>query len=121
MWVLLITALAAMSALTVMQTPKEWHKRKVPHILLCIGHTVGITSVVLVLFAVYRMKDGPLREGIIWTETFYVTLAMYALVLTAVRYLAFEVARRLRHRRCCRFWAARPPFSLRLLWSRWPT
>ena len=112
MWVLLITALAAMSALTVMQTPKEWHKRKVPHILLCIGHTVGITSVVLVLFAVYRMKDGPLREGIIWTETFYVTLAMYALVLTAVRYLAFEVARRLRHRKVLQVLGSQTAFFL---------
>lgn len=99
MWVLLITALAAMSALTVMQTPKEWHRRKITHILLVIGHVIGITSVALVLFGIYRLKDGLLREGIIWVETFYLTLAMYALVLTAVRYLAFEIARHFRHRK----------------------
>lgn len=110
MWVLLITALAAMSALTVMQTPKEWHKRKVPHILLCIGHAIGITSVVLVLFVVYRMKDGFLREGIIWMETFYVTLTLYALVLTAVRYLAFEAARRMRHRKVLRILGSQTAF-----------
>ena len=98
MWILLIVTLLAMSALTAMQTPREWFKQKVPRTLLGIGYAIGMISVVMVLFVVYRMEDGPLREGIIWTETFYVTFTMYALILSAVRYFAFETARHFQHR-----------------------
>ena len=52
MWFLLILTLAAMSALTVIQTPREWLKNKLLRILLLIYHTVGITSIALILFAV---------------------------------------------------------------------
>ena len=54
MWIVLILSLAAMSALTVIQTPREWLKHKLLRILLLIYHTVGITSIALILFAVYR-------------------------------------------------------------------
>ena len=99
MWFLLILTLAAMSALTVIQTPREWLKNKLLRILLLIYHTVGITSIALILFAVYRMKNGPLREIIIWTETCYFTLTVYALLLSAVRYFGFELARHFKHRK----------------------
>lgn len=97
MWILLILALAAMSALTIIQTPKEWLKQKVPRTFLIIFHTVGIISIILILYAVYRMKDGWLRELIIWTESYYVDLTLYALVLSIVRYFGFELARHFRH------------------------
>ena len=74
MWILLVLTLAVMSALTVIQTPREWLKNKLLRIVILIYHTVGITSIALILFAVCRMKDGLLREIIIWTETFYFTL-----------------------------------------------
>lgn len=99
MWFLLILSLAAMSALTIIQTPREWLKHRVPRVLLILYHSVGITSLVLILFGVYRMNDGILREAVIWTETFYFTLTAFALVLSAVRYLGFELARHFRHRR----------------------
>lgn len=54
MWIILILSLAAMSALTVIQTPREWLMHKLLRILLLIYHTVGITSIALILFAVYR-------------------------------------------------------------------
>ena len=54
MWIVLILSLAAMSALTIIQTPREWLKHKLLRILLLIYHTVGITSIALILFAVYR-------------------------------------------------------------------
>lgn len=99
MWILMILALALMSALTVVQTPREWLKNKLIRILFLVYHTVGITSIALILFAVYRMKDGLLREAVIWTETFYVTLTLFALLLSAVRYFGFELARHFKHRR----------------------
>lgn len=99
MWILLVLTLAVMSALTVIQTPREWLKNKLLRIVILIYHTVGITSIALILFAVCRMKDGLLREIIIWTETFYLTLTVYALLLSAVRYFGFELARHFKHRK----------------------
>lgn len=112
MWFLLILTLAAMSALTVIQTPREWLKNKLLRILLLIYHTVGITSIALILFAVYRMKDGPLREIIIWTETCYFTLTVYALLLSAVRYFGFELARHFKHRRILHILSSHMAFLL---------
>lgn len=112
MWILLIMTLAAMSALTAIQTPREWVRRKVPRILLTIGYAIGMTSVVLVLFVVYRMQDGPLREGIIWVETFYVTLTLYGMVLSAFRYFAFELARHFQHRKVLHVLGSQTAFFL---------
>lgn len=99
MWILLIVALALMSALTIIQTPREWMQRKILRILVTICHIIGITSIALILFVVYRMKDGPLRESIIWIETFYVNLALYALVMTVVRHLSFSLASHFKHQK----------------------
>ena len=65
MWFALIAALLGMSALTIIQTPREWLKRPLPLALLILFHAAGIASILLILFAVYRMQDGPLRELII--------------------------------------------------------
>ena len=99
MWILMITALMTISALTVIQTPREWMRRRPVRILFIICHTVGISSILLILFAVYRMNDGILREIIIWTETVYFTFTVFALIISAVRYFGFELARHFRHRR----------------------
>ena len=112
MWIVLILSLAAMSAPTVIQTPREWLKHKLLRILLLIYHTVGITSIALILFAVYRMKDGVLREVIIWTETFYFTLTVFALILSAVRYFGFELARHFRHRKILKILSSQSAFFL---------
>lgn len=98
MWILLIVTLLVMSILTIIQTPREWLKNKVLRVILFAYHIIGISSIILILFAVYRMKDGLLREIIIWTETCYFTLTVYALLLSIVRYLGFEIARHFRHR-----------------------
>ena len=93
MWFALIAALLGMSALTIIQTPREWLKRPLPLALLILFHAAGIASILLILFAVYRMQDGPLRELIIWTETVYVTVTAFALLLSVVRYFGFEIGR----------------------------
>lgn len=112
MWILLILALAAMSALTIIQTPREWLRHKLSRTLIIIYHTVGIASIVLVLFAVYRMKDGILREIIVWTETFYFTLATFALLLSVVRYFGFELARHFGHRKILQILSSSAAFFL---------
>lgn len=112
MWALLIMALAMMSALTIIQTPQEWLKHKMTRVLLIAYHTVGVASIVLILFAVYRMKDGFFREAIIWTETLYFTLTAFALLLSVVRYLGFEIARHFRHRKILRILGNRTAFFL---------
>lgn len=112
MWVLLIMALAAMSALTILQTPQEWLKHKTTRVLLIAYHTVGVASIVLILFAVYRMKDGFFRETIIWTETLYFTVTAFALLLSVMRYLGFEIARHFRHRKILRILGNRTAFFL---------
>ena len=99
MWILLVASLIIVSALTIIQTPREWLKHKVPRILLMIYHTIGLSSIFLILFVVYRIKDGVIREAIIWTETCYFTLTMYSLVLSTIRYLAFEHARHFKHKK----------------------
>lgn len=95
----MILSFAVLSALTIIQTPREWFKNKLTRILLIIYHTIGITSLVLILFVVYRMQDGLLREIIVWTETCYFTLAAFALLLAVMRYLGFELARHFKHRK----------------------
>lgn len=112
MWVALITALLAMSVLTILQTPREWLKHKLSRGLLVLYHAIGIASILLLLFAVYRMKDGVLREGIIWAETVYVTLSAFALLLSAVRYFGFELARHFRHRKVLQLLSSRVVFFL---------
>lgn len=112
MWISLIASLLVMSALTVLQTPREWLKNWVTRILLVIFHTVGIASILLILFAVCRMKDGPLREIIFWTETFYFTVIAFALVLSAIRYFGFEIARHHKHRKIIKVLESRTAFFL---------
>lgn len=115
MWFLLILALALMSLLTILQTPREWLKKKGLRAVLIACHSIGVASVVLILFAVYRMKDGPLREAIVWVETFYVTLAMYALFMVLVRCFAFGTARHLGHRKIIRILNNSTAFFLSVL------
>lgn len=112
MWYLLLFQLAAMSALTIIQTPREWLKNKVLRVLIIVYHTVGVGSIVLILFAVCRMKDGVLREIIVWTETFYFTLTLFGLFLSVVRYLAFEVARHFKHKNVLRVLSNHTAFVL---------
>lgn len=115
MWILLILSLAVMSVLTILQTPREWFRHKVPRILLIVYHSVGIASLALILFAVCRMKDGVLREIIIWAETVYFTITAFALLLSAVRYLGFELARHFRHRRILRVLGSHIAFFLAVI------
>lgn len=112
MWAAMIAALLGMSALTVIQTPREWLRRRIPRLLILLFHGVGIASIVLLLFAVYRMEDGLLREIIIWAETVYVTVTAYALLLSVVRYLAYELARHFRHRRILKLLSSSTAFFL---------
>lgn len=99
MWTVMILSFAVMSALTIIQTPREWLRNKPTRIILSIYHTIGIASLVLILFVVYRLQDGLLREIIVWTETCYFTLSAFALFLAVVRYLGFELARHYKHRK----------------------
>lgn len=108
----MIAALAAISALTIIQTPREWLKHKLPRVLLIVFHAVGISSIVLILFAVCRMKDGLLREIIIWTETVYFTLTVFALVLSVIRYFGFELARHFKHRKILQILGNRVAFLI---------
>lgn len=115
MWLALIAALLGMSALTMIQTPREWLKCPLPRFLLILFHAVGIVSIVLILFVVYRMEDGLLREAIIWTETCYFTVTAYALLLSVVRYFGFELARHFRHRQVLRILSSSTAFLLAVL------
>lgn len=112
MWILLILGLLSLSALTILQTPKEWLRHKPARILLGLYHAVGLASIALILFAVCKMKDGPLREAIIWVETCYVTITLFGLFLSAVRYLGFELARHFKHQKILRILGSRTAFLL---------
>lgn len=115
MWYLMVFALAAMSALTIIQIPREWLKNKILRAFVIIYHSIGIASVALILFAVYRMKDGFLRELIVWTETVYFTLTLFGLFLSLVRWLAFEVARRFKHKNVLRALNSHTAFFLAVI------
>ena len=112
MWIAMIAALLAMSALTILQTPREWLRHKPVRVMLLLFHAAGITSILLLLFAVSRMRDGLLREAVIWTETVYFTVSAFALLLSAVRYFGFELARHFRHRGVLRLLGSRTVFFL---------
>lgn len=112
MWILLIVSLAAMSLLTILQTPREWFKHRLTRILIIIFHTIGIASILLILFSVCRMKDGILREIIVWTETLYFTVTAFALLLSAVRYFGFELARHFKHRKILKILSSQATFFI---------
>lgn len=99
MWIVMILSFAVLSVLTIIQIPREWLRHKPTRILLIVFHTIGIASLVLILFVVYRMEDGLLREIIVWTETCYFTVLAFALLLAVVRYLGYELARHFKHRK----------------------
>ena len=65
-------------AMTVLWLLSDRTWEAAPLALLILFHAAGIASILLILFAVYRMQDGPLRELIIWTETVYVTVAPFS-------------------------------------------
>ena len=108
----MIAALAAISVLTILQTPREWFGNRLTRVLVIVFHTIGIASILLILFAVYRMKDGVLREIIIWTETFYFTVSAFALLLSVVRYFGFELARHFKHRKILTILSSQTAFFL---------
>ena len=99
MWLLLIATLLIMSALTIYQTPREWFKRPILRIFLLTYHVIGIASILLLLWAVYRMPDGFWRSTIVWIETLYFTVTVYALIFALVRHLAFSIALRFNKRK----------------------
>lgn len=99
MWILLIAALLTMSAFTIYQTPREWLKRPILRIALVIYHIIGVTSILLLLWGVHLMNDGILRHAIIWVETVYFTVTVYALVFALVRHLCFSIALRFHKRK----------------------
>lgn len=101
-----------MSALTIIQTPREWLKHRLTRIFLLFYHGVGCVSVALTLFAVCHMQDGMLRESIIWTETWYVTFTLYALLLSGVRYFIFAIVRHFKHRKILRVLGSDTAFFL---------
>ena len=115
MWFALIVALLGMSALTIIQTPREWLRCRLLRMVLIVYHTVGIASILLILFVVFRMKDGILRETIIWVETCYFTVTVYALLLSVVRYFGFELARHFRHRKILHILSSPMAFLLAVL------
>ena len=53
MWFALIVALLGMSALTIIQTPREWLRCRLLRMVLIVYHTVGIASILLILFVVF--------------------------------------------------------------------
>lgn len=99
MWFLLIAALLTMSALTIYQTPREWFKKKILRFFLLTYHVIGITSILLLLWVVYRMPDGFWRSTIVWVETVYFTITTFALIFSLVRHLAFSIALRFNKRK----------------------
>ena len=99
MWILLIAALLAMSAFTIYQTPREWFKKPVLRIALLAYHIIGVTSILLLLWGVHLMEDGVLRHTVIWVESFYFTVTIYALVFALIRHLCFSIALRFKKRK----------------------
>lgn len=99
MWILLIAALLAMSAFTIYQTPKEWFKKPLLRIALLAYHIIGVASILLLLWGVHLMTNETLRQAIVWVETVYFTVTVYALVFALVRYLGFSIALRFQKRK----------------------
>lgn len=94
MWILLIASLLVMSALTVIQTPREWFKKPILRVALVAYHAIGVSSILLLLWGVHLMPNGFWREAIVWVETVYFTVTSYALVFALIRYLCFSIALR---------------------------
>lgn len=99
MWILLIAALLTMSAFTIYQTPREWFKKPILRLALIAFHLIGVASILLLLWGVHLMEDGFLRRAIIWVESVYFSVTVYALVFSLLRYLCFSIALRFRKRK----------------------
>lgn len=110
MWILLIAALLTMSAFTIYQTPKEWFKKPILRVALIVYHIIGVASILLLLWGFHIMKDGFLRNAVIWVETVYFTVTVYALVFALFRYLCFSIALRFKKRKLITIFGSRSLF-----------
>lgn len=99
MWILLIAALLTMSAFTIYQTPREWFKKPILRIALSAYHIIGVASILILLWGFHLMEDGFLRNAVIWIETVYFTVTVYALVFALVRHLCFSIGLRFQKRK----------------------
>ena len=112
MWILLIAALLFMSAFTIYQTPREWFKKPILRAALFAYHIIGIASILCLLWGVHLMEDGFLRLAVIWVETVYFTVTLYALVFALIRYLCFSIALRFQKRKLIALLGSRSLFFL---------
>lgn len=89
----LIISIFAATALAVALTPREWLKNRILLITMSAFHILGISSIVALLFFVYKLEDGFFREAIIWTQTAYFVFVELTLILVIIRYCLHEIAR----------------------------
>lgn len=82
-----------MIVLAIILTPREWMRNRILAGFVMLFHALGVASMVLLLFFVYKMSDGFYREAIIWTMTVYFAFLEFTLILVIVRYCMHEIAR----------------------------
>lgn len=99
MWFVLIFGLLSMSTLTILQIPREWFKKTISLIGIIIYHSIGILSIVLLLWFHHKMENEIIRDIIVDIETFYFVNTLFGLVLSLIRYFGFEIARHFQHRK----------------------
>ena len=92
MWYALIFALMIIPVFSIFQTPKEWWQKTWLKILLIIFHTIGILSILLLLFVFHNLQDGLLRDLIVIIETVYFVLTLFISVLSIFRLLFYFFA-----------------------------
>lgn len=79
---LLLSVFAAMAGYIFFQLPRDIWKKKLPAVLVVLLNIVGFGCLFMLLFGVYRMPDGFLREIIIWIgAVYYVRLISFCAIM----------------------------------------
>lgn len=98
MWYVLIAEITFLSVFTIINTPKEWFKNRLFKSLFLLFHLIGISSVIVLLWFLYKINDPVIKEVIIKIETVYFSFNIFSFCLTVFRNFIFYATRHSRNK-----------------------
>lgn len=97
MWYVLLAEILFLSLFTIFRAPKQWFKNKTFLIIFTTIHSIGIGSVIILLWFFYKMDNQLLKEIIIKIETVYFSFLIFSFVLSLFRDFIFYATRHVKN------------------------
>lgn len=96
-WYILLAEIFFLSLFVIIRAPRQWFKNKLFLVLFTIIHSIGITSVIILLWFFYKMENQTLKEIIIKIETIYFSFLIFSFVLSIFRDFIFYATRHVKN------------------------